>query len=396
MQMHKPTFRARTGRLARIVSSGATGAAMIVTVGVAAPAAGAPARTGAVTNLVGGLNAVSADSPTDAWAVGEGSTVLHWNGTAWAKVKIPGVTGIGLSSVDALSPDNVWAVGVTPGTAFATARTLIVHWNGTAWTKKLGSQIYNTRNVIPSLSSVSMDSATDGWAVGGVFTKVSDPVQPLAWHFNGTAWRQVKVGPGINFSAVTSFSPANAVAVGRDTTGSVVGVPAAFHWNGSTWALATDLPVPPGATAAQTGGPSSMSADSPTDIWAPGGRSTSTNAVDNLAWHWDGTSWSVMDTGLVTPDCSGTFGTAAISPSNVWVVGFSDSNCNNQATWAAHWTGTGWAQVPTPNPNVEDVLQGVGADGPSDVWAVGISRIRRNGVHHTLILHWNGTSWVQA
>jgi len=238
--------RVMHGGRARVFAGGAMGAAMIVTLGAAVPAAGLRARSAAVTDFKFGLNGVSVLSASDAWAVGESSTVLHWNGTSWAKVTIP-VTGVDLSAVDALSPSDVWAAGLAAGKAFALEDTLIVHWNGTAW-KRVPSpgKSFDTNNVIPSLSSVSMDSATDGWAVGGVFNKRTDAVTPLALHWNGTSWQRVTTSSGFDFTGVTSFSPANATAVGRDRASSKLGVPATFHWNGSTWALASDIPVPHG------------------------------------------------------------------------------------------------------------------------------------------------------
>ena len=56
----------------------------------AAPAAGAQADAGTVTNFKFALNAVSVLSSTDAWAVGDSATVLHWNSTAWKRVSALG------------------------------------------------------------------------------------------------------------------------------------------------------------------------------------------------------------------------------------------------------------------------------------------------------------------
>jgi hypothetical protein len=324
--------------------------------------------------------------------VGEGSAVLHWNGTSWAKVMIP-VTGVDLSAVDALTPSDVWAAGLAAGKAFALEDTLIVHWNGTAW-KRVPSpgKSFDTNNVIPSLSSVSMDSATDGWAVGGVFNKRTDAVTPLALHWNGTSWQRVTTSPTFDFTGVTSFSPANATAVGRDLTSSKLGVPATFHWNGSRWALAADLPVPHGMPASQVSGPLELSAPSATDMWGVGVGFTSTGVKKNLAWHWNGTRWSVMFMSLASAPTA----VAAISPSNVWAVGSVTINgFGKLAAWSAHWNGTSWARVPTPTPAVsDDVLFDVGAAGPGNVWAVGETNATH--LHHTLILHWNGSSWVQS
>src|SRR5262245_64076726 len=118
MHMRRLSFTSRAGRLARIFAGGAVAAALIVALGAAAPAAGLRARSAAVTDFKFGLNGVSVLSASDAWAVGESSTVLHWNGTSWAKVTIP-VTGVDLSAVDALSPSDVWAAGLAAGKSFA-------------------------------------------------------------------------------------------------------------------------------------------------------------------------------------------------------------------------------------------------------------------------------------
>ena len=181
---------------------------MIVALGAPAPAAGLRASSAAITDFKFGLNAVSVLSSSDAWAVGESPTVLHWNGTSWAKITIPGLSaGVSVSAVDALSPSDVWAAGLAPEKVFAVENTLIVHWNGTAWKRVPSPGSFDTNNVIPSLSSVSMDSATDGWAVGGVFAKRSNAVTDLALHWDGIRWQRVTTSPAFVFSGVTSFPP---------------------------------------------------------------------------------------------------------------------------------------------------------------------------------------------
>jgi hypothetical protein len=70
-----------------------------------------------------------------AWAVGgstNGALILHWNSTAWSQVPVPASAASGyLTSVSAESATDAWAVGFwTPSAA---EDTLILRWSGTAW-----------------------------------------------------------------------------------------------------------------------------------------------------------------------------------------------------------------------------------------------------------------------
>jgi hypothetical protein len=384
----------RRGR-GRILATGVLGAALIVTLGAAAPAAGSRSRAGAVTDDNFGLNAVSALSALDAWAVGDGATVLHWNGTSWAPVKIPGLpVNVYLHAVDAVSPSDVWAAGE----AFATGspvKTLIVHWNGSAW-KQVASP--NPPKTSPDFFSLSMDSATDGWALGQASTRTGT-VTSLVAHWNGTSWQQVTTSPSFFFAGVASLSPTNATAVGSEQTGSHTFTPAAFHWNGTSWAQTATLPPPRGVPASQLVGADGLSAPSAADMWTLGARQTSAGAR-NLAWHWNGTRWTVMavpSPGITTTGESGLVSVAAISPANVWAVGFTATS-NAQATVSVHWNGTSWSQVATPNPggsNESAVLNGLAAAGPGNIWAVGYYYTGFQ-IPNTLILRWNGTRWIRS
>jgi hypothetical protein len=91
------------------------------------------------------LNAVSADSKNDAWAVGQhyGSTsqtvAEHWNGHAWKIVPSPDPGRVDgkpdgvLLGVTALSPRDAWAVGAYTDSPSGKDQALLLHWNGTSW-----------------------------------------------------------------------------------------------------------------------------------------------------------------------------------------------------------------------------------------------------------------------
>ncbi len=395
------------GRPARMLAGLAVGAALVLTLGAAAaPADGSRARAGTVTNLRFPLNAVSVLSSSDAWAVGDSATVLHWNGASWAPVTIPGLpAAVSLSAVDALSATNVWAVGFADaGVPFSPQTTLTVHWNGTAWTRVPAPGSFTPEKTSASLPSLSMDSATDGWAVGTVFNEKTGVFTGLALHWNGTSWQRVATSAAASFSGVASFSPADATAVGAVQTSRFAFTPVALHWNGTSWAQTAALPAPAGVPASQLGGPDSLSAPSATDMWTAGGYFTSTS-FKAFAWHWNGMRWTIVRTSPATPVGSG-LAVAAASPADVWGVGSigtAGDYGSDRAPLSVHRSGTTWTRVATPDPigpnQGSTVLNAVSNAGPGTVWAVGSYAHNEPGglgTAHTLILRWTGTRWVRS
>jgi hypothetical protein len=93
------------------------------------------------------LYSVWGSSSTDIWAVGELGTVLHYDGAAWTTTVVPS-SGT-LASVFGSGPDNVWMVG---GTAAATSIVL---------QKKTGNTFASV--TVPGAGSVNL---FDGWTSG--------------------------------------------------------------------------------------------------------------------------------------------------------------------------------------------------------------------------------------
>ncbi len=65
-------------------------------------------------------------------------------------------------------------------------------------------------------------------------------------------------------------------------------------------------------------------------------------------------------------------GIAAVSATDVWAVGrYGDSN-GDEHTLIEHWNGSSWSAIPSPNPGGQSQgLSSVAAVSASDVWAVG-------------------------
>jgi hypothetical protein len=126
----------------------------------------------------GVLNAISATSASDVWAVGYGSLIEHYDGTSWSTVTAPSKTN--LLGVIGLAAGNAWAVGWTdngPATA---------HWDGSHWTTVASPQTAPGQEMLVGISGVA---ANDLWAVGGNPPMgCSGESKPLIEHWNGEAW----------------------------------------------------------------------------------------------------------------------------------------------------------------------------------------------------------------
>jgi len=180
---------------------------------------------------------VSADSPSDAWAVGwhivgaaeaVKSLTLHWNGSRWTRVPSPNPgdgSSAPLHGVSAVSSRDAWAVG-----SYFTGRTgkvLILHWDGSRWTQVPGHMPGGDI----ALSGVSAISGRDAWAVGEVGTDT------LVLHWNGTSWAHVASPSPRHLSALASVSAesgSDAWAVGCGCYGRG-GHTLVLHWNGTRW-----------------------------------------------------------------------------------------------------------------------------------------------------------------
>ena len=289
-----------------------------------------------------------------------------------------------LYSVAASSASNVWAAGLHPDSS------MIVHWNGKAWTQSL-------TNTLGYFLGVATDSRTDAWVVGG--TNWFSPSNTLIEHWNGKAWTHVpspSPGGGGYLSAVTAISRTDAWAVGligpggNGSPGNTT--PLIEHWNGTSW---KQVPCPVPASGGQL---YSVSATSPTDVWAVGwtGGDATTDGQQTLIEHWNGTAWTRVPS--PNPADAGNFlhGVAATSPADAWAVGQANYT-GHEDPLILHWNGTTWQQVPSNSQSADAELSSVATTSGHDAWAVGMTNASTCRPQcGTLILHWNGTAWSRV
>ena len=151
-------------------------------------------------------------------------------------------------------------------------------------------------------------------------------------------------------------------------------------------------PVSPGTQGTELNGVAVLSA---CDAWAVGLQSDgpADDPDKSLIERWDGTSWTVVpspDPGSARNELAGV---RAVSPSNVWAVGFFDNGGGRPRTLIVHWDGKAWTRVPSPNLSDSDGLTSVRFVSAKNGWAVGSFN---DGTDHTLTLHWNGKAWKRV
>jgi hypothetical protein len=372
------------------------------------------------------LHGIAAVSAHNLWAVGTNygssgvspTVVLHWNGTVWSisPGPSPDPRSGDLSGVAAVSSNDVWAVG-TYRRSSSPYETLVERYHNVCPTSTptvTGTPPTRTQTRTPSITpsptatclpawsivpsanpgssgnslyAVSAVSANDVWAVGDKGqNNYSDAT--LIEHWNGCGWVDVaSPSPGESYHAlrgVTAISSDDVWAVGSfQNIGSHQTL--MEHWDGTNWSV---VPSPNYGTLDND--LTAISAVSANDLWAVGYYLNNGNGqFQTLVEHWDGTQWSLASTPIPSMWNSALYAVAAISNNDVWVVGdYRVSQDGPISTLAAHWDGSSWSIVPSPNPGADtNYLYGITALGTSDVWAAGSANGR------TLTVHWDGVRW---
>ena len=231
-------------------------------------------------------------------------------------------------------------------------KTLVMHWDGSRWGTVPSPN--RSRFDFDALTSVAAISPSDVWAVG--LYRSQTGYRTLTEHYDGVRWSYAPSPSGHHYtvlSDVTALSSDDVWAVGAITQHDGQWYRGLFeHWDGQSWSIVdSDLP------RHRTGGTAAVSAVGPDDVWA----ASDTGAL----YHYNG-AWRYGD-----PPASGLTDISMAARDDGWAVG---------GNIIQHWDGQSWQIASSPG-WTERALD---AYSRSDVWAVGPTEF---------LEHWDGKTW---
>ncbi len=183
----------------------------------------------------------------------------------------------------------------------------------------------------------------------------------------------------------------------------------AMHWDGSSWTIA-DIPQPAPCGGCHNLAFWAVDANGPNDVWAAGHQLR--QAPDGfigthmLVMHYDGSSWTVMDTPMLGGGSGDIiWGMDAIGPNDVWFFGDDHPQpLLPQAALSMHWDGSSFDIVNVPQ--VNDQVNGFGngnslragfALSTDDIWAVGAAGDGDSlSCNLSQIHRFDGSQWVHT
>jgi hypothetical protein len=214
----------------------------------------------------------------------------------------------------------------------------------------------------------------------------------LAEHWNGSSWSIASTpAPGSYDNAlldVAAVSSGNVSAVGYQTDSGHFKRTLIEHWNGGGWLAVTS---PNNGT--NYNWLEGVEAVAVNNIWAVGYYIGSGAVYKTLVVHWDGSSWSIVNSPNAGTTHDVLLKVSAGAANDIWAVGYYEIG-DIRRTLTEHWNGADWVVMSSPNPSPGNYseLDGVSVLGSNDAWAVGY--YDDGTTYRTLTEHWDGSSWT--
>ncbi|HEU5198544.1 MAG TPA: hypothetical protein VFU32_02840, partial [Ktedonobacterales bacterium] len=318
-----------------------------------------------------------------------------------------------LSDIAMVSPTEGWAIGATT-TCYVYDANLETHYSNADCSHvdvvlmhyQQGVWSPVSLPVVGQLQSISMDSATDGWAVG---VSGDHGIESVLLHYDGQRWQEVPNQLGLDLTKVQMLSATDGWAMGMG--GSEPGT-SLLHYDGQSWTV-QPWPAIPGIESNGEMIINDLEMTSPSDGWAAGSLPSITSdpfQQEALILHYTGGQWTVSG----TFQYGGLTSIAMASPTDGWAVGWQDASTQtlvNGTPQSVQDSGTPQSPIDRQKPLAlhytdgewQPVAVSFGTD-PTMPWSFGQGRAWQVllpsatdgwmlGPASGVLLHYNGTTW---
>jgi hypothetical protein len=328
----------------------------------------------------GQFNAVFGLASNNVYAVGEGGSILHYDGALW-RAEQSGTT-VPLRGVWAAAPDAVFVVGGDRSTGGGTVilRNVAMSWEPApgaradplfphsgaqgVWGASASDVFVAGDAGIGTVARydgagwtmpLRSNTLRDVWGTGTHLFAVGE--KGTALRSSGGEWTGMVTNSAADLYGVWASGPADAFAVGAEGK---------FRWNGSAWTRQVVEPLAPPARA----------------VW--GGSPTSVFAIDEdgRVRRYDGSSWTTARTRAAIADLF--YGLWGLAEDELYAVG--SNPASGIFGGILKYDGSRWLQQAA---GVPAVLSGVWGSGVGDVVAVG-ARLQSTT---PLVIRYRGVQW---
>jgi hypothetical protein len=317
----------------------------------------------------------------------------------------PGTQGL-FADVSMVSPTEGWAlaqVTKTPDGKSTPNTITFYHYQNGLWTPEAvtlsasAATALRANGVGGFNGAISMDSATDGWAMARNFN-----VGSVLFHYTGGAWQEAQQGPpGQNLAGIQAIS-AHSVWVFNDPFSSES--PAIFHFDGTSWTQQTI-----NANIGAHGQILALQMASDSQGWALMKPSQDYGDPNYTILKYAGNNTWTTHSALNAGNFGEISGMAMVSPDDGWAIGSRAIDGPSSVTAGKpvpqalyHYSGGKWQNVQLSLSGTFVTLQKIIMRSAHDGWIIAQDQNLRPGVtasgieKHTILLHYDGTSWTEA
>ncbi len=195
---------------------------------------------------VGGLSTVWMLSATDGWAAGN-TIIVHYDGHTWRET--PNPAGLILNRMQMLSDTDGWAIGSSGGDMYEPG--LLIHYDGKSWTpEQLPASLGINKQVVMAFDDVAMISPDEGWASGTIFGGALSQVGVILHYLHGQ-WTVQYLLNNAGLGSLSLLSASDGWATGDTVTNTTTPVndtptpieashPLLLHYIQGKWTNVTD------------------------------------------------------------------------------------------------------------------------------------------------------------